>query len=627
MKRDKNRLFVFLIYALLTTGIIIAYEPVRFNDFVDFDDDDYVTENPQVEAGITRQSLIWAFTTSHAFNWHPLTWLSHMLDCEFYGLKASGHHFTNVLFHVVNSLLLLSVLKRMTGSLYSSAFVAALFALHPLRVESVAWLAERKDVLSSFFWMLTVVAYIRYAERPSIRRYLPVVLAFGLGLMAKQMIVTLPFVLLLLDYWPLARFTLKGLRLHRSVPKISVASTSRCILEKLPLLVLSVITSIAVYRVQQGEGILRTWVDFPLNVRLANALVCYISYIWKIIFPTSLAALYPHPGNSLPLWKPIVCFVILAFVSLVVIQKVRKYPYLAVGWFWYLGTLVPVIGLIQVGDQAMADRYTYLPSVGIFIIVAWGAAELVAKWQYIKIPLAILVVIAVGVLTICTRMQVRYWKDGLTLYGRAVNVTKNNFIMHNHYGRCLLQKGNLEEALWHFNESLRINSAYLKPRKNIGKIYLAQGRYDEAVKHFNEVLIFRKDWFDLRYSLGLAYIHLGNYDQAIIHLTEAVELRPHSVLALNNLAWLWAAKKEAKYHDPEEAIRLAKQACELSNYKYPGILDTLAVAYAASGNFPEAVKTAEKAIELTETTGGEGLAKEIQKRLELYRANQPYYEK
>jgi len=373
-----------LIYLALALVTFVAFVQVGHNDFINYDDAEYVTENEKVQKGLNIESFVWAFTTGHASNWHPLTWLSHMLDCQLYGLSPAGHHLTNLFLHLLNTLLLFGVLKTMTRAVWPSAFAAVLFAVHPLHVESVAWIAERKDVLSAFFWMLTMAAYLRYTKHPCIVRYLPVVFAFALGLMTKPMLVTLPFVLLLLDYWPLKRLQFGRINIPES------QSHKRLILEKIPLFTLAAISSVITCIVQQSGGAMGGNEVLTVGVRLANALVSYVGYIHKMIYPKGLAVLYPHPLDGVGLWQPVVSFIILAVISAGVIFASRKRRYLATGWFWYLGTLIPVIGLVQVGSQAMADRYTYLPSIGIFIILAWGIPELLARWRCRKVIPAVL---------------------------------------------------------------------------------------------------------------------------------------------------------------------------------------------------------------------------------------------
>jgi tetratricopeptide (TPR) repeat protein len=700
-----------LIYLTLTIATLIVFGQVCRNNFVRYDDPYYVTNNPHVKYGISLESVIWAFTATFNANWHPLTWLSHMLDCQLFGLN----HLTSVLFHTANTLLLFWVLKRMTGKIWASAFVAAAFALHPVHVESVAWVAERKDVLSGLFWMLTIASYIRYTEHRSIGRYLLIFLVFGLGLMAKPMLVTLPFVLLLLDYWPLGRLQWGG---HRRWSRL------RLIIEKVPLLLLSAASSIVTYCFQQSAGAMELGKSFPLNIRISNAAVSYIAYLGKLIYPSRLAILYPYPGDSLPLWQPIVSLLMLVVISAGVIYTARRY--LATGWFWYIGTLVPVIGLVQIGNQMIADRYTYLPSIGIFIMVAWGAAELVARWRYRETILGICAGIVLTALSICTLLQVRYWRNSSALYEHAVSVTKDNYIMHCNYGASLSEEGRDDEALKHFSTALQINPRYYYVHYGIGTVLLKQGKFAEAIECFNKALRFKPDYYkaysDLgvalsrqgetdqaienwkralslkpdyypaSYNLGAAMIEQGRYEDSINYFNAAVKakpdwaeayyemgrafylqgnrqlaveqctkalqikpdytiaritlahtlaemgriqpaiehyytvlkLEPDQVYALKNLAWLLAAIEDARIHNPGEAVKLAEKACELTGFKEVEALDTLAVAYSAAGRYPEAVQIAEKAIEFAISSGEEEMAEEIQKRLELYKADKFY---
>jgi len=379
-RQKKIVLWICLCIALLTFAV---YGQARNHAFIDFDDYEYITENPHVRSGLNMDNVVWAFTSYHSNNWHPITWISHMADVQIFGLNPAGHHLVNVFLHILNTILLLLLLRRMTGDLWPSAFVAALFALHPLHVESVAWAAERKDVLSTFFWLLTTWMYVRYTETPDWKRYSIMIVMFALGLMAKQMLVTLPFVLLLLDYWPLRRIAGKGSEIQDK-EKSGAANVGqlspigRLIMEKIPLFTLSAIAAIIVYVVQQRSGVLYSLSPFPFQIRLENTLVSYVGYIGKMFWPANLAVFYPHPLQSLALWKVLGAAGLLITVSAAAVWKGRRHPYLITGWFWYLGTMVPVIGLVQVGVQAMADRYTYIPLIGLFIMIAWGAHDLVA---------------------------------------------------------------------------------------------------------------------------------------------------------------------------------------------------------------------------------------------------------
>jgi tetratricopeptide (TPR) repeat protein len=590
-ERACSKSYVFLIYLTLAVSTFIAYEPVRHNGFVEYDDDIYVTENPHVTNGLRCESIIWAFTRPHAGNWHPLTWLSHMLDCELFGLNPPWHHLTSLLFHIVNTLLLFLVLKMMSGAVWPSAFVAAAFALHPLHVESVAWVAERKDVLSGFFWMLTMAAYLRYAKRPGIGRYLLVVLALCLGLMAKPMLVTLPFVLLLLDYWPLGRFQLG--RAGENVNRRGRQATSTCfqwpvfyrlVREKLPFFILSAVSGVITFLVQRSSGAVAPIDKLPATVRIANASISYIRYIGKMFWPRQLAVFYPHSADKVPMWQAVISALLLLAVSICVVRLAQKHKYLLVGWLWYLGTLVPVIGIVQAGSQAMADRYTYLPSIGIFIIVAWGAADFGAKWRYRRIGLGITASIMLTVLLICTRIQAHYWQNSFTLFGHALAVTENNSIMHNNFGGELLKEERFDEAVMHFDEALRINPQYLEAFNNKGEAFLGMGKSDEAIAIFTEVLKAGEKPHEMYNNLGLAYAQKGEIGAAIENYNEALMLKPDYVKAMSNLGL--ALKKDGKI---DEAIKQWQKALQLKP-DYAKAHYNLGVAMAEQGKYDDAVR-------------------------------------
>jgi hypothetical protein len=547
--RFKQRQISFLISAALVAATLAAYEPIRHNDFVQYDDHIYVTENPNVTGGITLNSVIWAFTKPYASNWHPITWLSHMLDCEIYGLNPLGHHITNLLIHIANTLLLFLLLSKMTGTIWRSAFVAAAFALHPLHVESVAWVAERKDMLSGLFWMLTTLAYVHYAKQPNVRRYMSVLLLFVMGLMSKPMVVTLPFVLLLLDWWPLDRLLWQENYSESAVQKQGISAAYQkatlwyLVAEKIPLFVLSAVSGVITFIAQkQTESVwsLKSW---PVAGRIINALACYSNYIMKILYPKGLGALYPLSD------KPTIDAVVLAVVGVIVLLKLwgRGRPWLVVGLLWYLGTLVPVIGLVQVGSQIMADRYTYLPSIGIFIIIAWGAAEIFAKLPYPKPVVVATGAAALIAMVLLTRIQVSYWRDSPTLYKRAIAVTKNNFVMHDNYGLYLYKQQRYEEAVQHFKEALRIYPAYMPARGNLCTALIAQKKLDEAISCLTEALQESNDWLDMHKmynNLGSIYAQKGNLDLAEINFRKALSLKPDYEPARNNLALLLAKRSE-----------------------------------------------------------------------------------
>jgi len=558
-KSTRDGKYVFLVYGVLILATIIAFEPFRHNEFVHFDDDQYITENARVKDGITLDSIIWAFTRPHYHMYHPLTTISNMLDCQIFGLNPLWHHLVSLLLHIANTVLLFRVLKRMTGSVWCSAFVAAVFALHPLSVESVAWASERKNALSGFFWMLTIAGYIRYAERPRIGRYLPVVLAFGLSLLAKPIVVTLPFVLLLLDYWPLGRLQLKSdpwQKAEGPKPVYQKASAWGLILEKVPLFILAVILSVITYFVQQSGNIVVPTGTLPLNLRIANAGISYVRYIHKMIYPVRLAMYYPY--HSQPLRLAIICFVILAAVSAVVIYTARRRRYLVVGWLWYLGTLVPVIGLVQVGSQAMADRYTYLSSIGICIMVAFGAAELSAKWRYRKMVLATLAGIVLTALLVGTRMQLLYWRNSTTMFEHTLAVTKNNYIMHKLFGDFLREKGQSHYALEHYDKALQITPHFYGAIENKGLTLLDMGEFDKAIAIFTELLTFREDWPEVHDHLGVAYARKGSLEKAEEQFKKALQLKRDWPEVWNDLGTVY--RLQGKY---DLAIKCHREALQL----------------------------------------------------------------
>jgi tetratricopeptide (TPR) repeat protein len=525
MERQHNKLYVFLIYASLTLATFVAFGKLQNNDFTNYDDNVYVTKNPHVTGGITYESIVWAFTRLYGANWHPLTWLSHMLDCQLFRLNASGHHLTSLVLHVASTLLLFWAFRRMTGAVWRSAFVAAVFALHPLHVESVAWVAERKDVLSGLFWMLTIVAYIRYAEKPRIRRYLLVVLSLTLGLMAKPMVVTLPFVLLLLDYWPLDRLQWPHQCGKEVLPQPKSVdadhnrfSAARLIVEKIPLFTLVAASSIVTYIAQQSGHMV---VHVPLKARVIHVADSYIGYIMKMAYPSRLAVLYPYPTEL-----HLDYMLLLIGISALILWRAKQLRWLTVGWLWYLGTLVPVIGLVQVGDQAMADRYSYLPSIGIFIIVAWGAPELLAKWHYRKIALSAAAAVALVALLICTRMQVSHWKNSSVLFGHTLEVTENNFVIHNGYGVALARNGQMNEAIEHYKKALQIQPEYADAYANLGATLSNQGKFDEAVVCYNRALSIKPNLVLTHSNLGDILLGQNKLDEAVEHFIEALRIKP-----------------------------------------------------------------------------------------------------
>jgi protein O-mannosyl-transferase len=589
-----NKKYFYMICLFLVIATLAVYWQVLNNDFVIYDDDKYVTENTHVHKGVTFDSLTWAFTSSHASNWHPLTWISHMIDYQLYGLNARGHHLTSLLFHVANTLLLFLILVRMTGTLWQSSFVAALFALHPLHVESVAWVAERKDVLSTFFMMLTVWAYILYVKKREIKGYLLVVLFFVLGLMSKPMLVTLPFILLLLDFWPLGR-----LCLLRDTKNVATgqhtnerADIFRLVLEKAPFFALAVGSSIVTFIVQERGGAMEIAKTYSIQTRIINAFVAYTEYIVDMIWPVKLALLYPHPGNSLQLWKGVVAGFALVLITILVIRKARRIPYLAVGWLWYIVTLIPVIGIVQVGSQAMADRYTYVTLIGLFIIIAWGANDLLSKWRHRKIWLSTLAAIILPVLIVLTWKQVQYWENGITLFKHTLRHTSNNYVIHNNLGIVLREQGRTEEAIKHYLQALRSNPDYALAHYNLSNAYAEQGKNKKVIEACKHAIRIKPDYADAHYNLGVAYGGSGKYEEAVEAFKQVIRIDSNYLQAHYNLGGVYAGL--GKYRDAIEAFQ---QVIRIDP-DYALVRNNLGIAYGALGRYKEAAEAFQQAIRI-----------------------------
>ncbi len=527
-------------FLILTTFCI--YSQLKDYEFINFDDDLYITNNLNVQAGLSSESVLWAFTTSHPPYWHPVTWLSHIIDYQLYGLHPKGHHLTNLFFHIASVLILFIVLIRMTGALWQSGFVAAMFALHPLNVESVAWIAERKNVLSTLFWLITVWAYIYYSEKPNLKRYGLVFFFFTLGLMSKPTLVTLPFVLLLLDYWPLGRLKLGQ---ERGIDEVLDKKTTnrseflQLLLEKIPLLLLAIGLSIATFYFQKIAGAVKSLDVFPLQARLANAMVSYFEYFGKMIWPSGLSILYPHPGNNLSTWQVILCGMALAGITIFSIRLIRKAPYFAIGWFWYLGTLIPVIGVVQVGGQAMADRFVYIPLIGIFIIVAWGFPELISKWRYKEKVLSVSSGIIIFTLLITTWKQVSHWKNSITIFRHTIRVTNTNHpsfaVIHNNFGIALFADRKNQEAISHFKMAINLMPTDFKAHYNLGIALAADGKNEEAITHYKMAIKLNPNYTDAHYNLGYALVKKGDIKGGVHHYRETLRLRPSFVMARDNL--------------------------------------------------------------------------------------------
>ena len=610
MNQDKNHKYrPFLICVFSVLAILAVYWPVYNYEFVIYDDHVYVTNNTNIQSGLNWKSVYWAFTTGYASNWHPVTWLSHTLDYQLFGSWAGGHHLVNVLFHILNTIILFYVLMRMTGAIWPSAFVAAVFALHPLHVESVAWVAERKDVLSTFFWLLTMWAYVHYVENPRLKWYLAAIILFVLGLMSKPMLVTVPFVLLLLDFWPLGR-------------KISW----RLLIEKIPFFICSIVSCVITFLAQQSSGATVNIKALGLAIRVDNAIVSCLTYITKMIWPRRLAVFYPHPGGGSSISGVIICVFLLVLISICFISLARRYRFLAVGWLWYLGTLVPIIGLVQVGAQAMADRYTYMTLTGLFIIIAWSAKEFVPKWHHRNTILALLAVATLAALVLTSWRQLRYWKNTLTLFEHTLQITEKNYMTLSNYANYLIGLGRFDEAIERSNESLEIAPNYADAHNNLGlalmnsgKVSAAieqfglavkykpdftsaynnlaialykQGRNEDAINYFERVLKVEPDFAEGRLNLGCALLQASRTQQAIEQFRLVVKSKPDFPQAYYNLAL--ALREQDR---PEEAVSYYKQALKIK----PDYIDAhlkLAIIFNELKKFDQAIESFNKVLEL-----------------------------
>jgi tetratricopeptide (TPR) repeat protein len=670
---------VLAVCSLLLLAVLLIYGQTVHHEFIACDDDVYVSLNSDVINGLTWNGVRWALTTSYAGNWHPLTWLSHMLDVQCYGVhpapeywkdpEAGGHHLTNLLLHAASAIVLFLTLRQMTGTFWRSALVAAMFAVHPLHVESVAWIAERKDVLSGLFWMLTMLAYGWYARRPALGRYLLVMCLFALGLMAKPMLVTLPCVLLLLDFWPLGRWHFKSLPaapttqpLHR-FPSRSIAWL---MVEKAPLLAMSAAISIEYAVIQKSAGFMNMMAPVSFGTRFANALISYVAYLSKTIWPSNLAIFYPYAvatdtgSVSWMVWQATIAALALAAITLLVLWKLRRWPYLTVGWFWYLGAMVPVIGLVQVGVQAMADRYTYLPTIGIYVMLIWGITDLATRWSWAgrQVTMAGAAVALLATWTALAANQTAYWKNSVTVFQHAVDVTSNNYFAHNHLGVTYSALGKVEQAGAEFAEAVRTGPTYDAANGNLGGYYLSRGQFDKAVACFQNAVRINPFLGVYRYDLGLAYVNQHKLDEAVTQLRQGVKLSPdyavmHFVLAkvllhqkntrdamaelrevirlspnevalLNETAWLLATHPDADVRNGAEALNYAKRADQLTGGQNPLVLGTLAAAYAEVGQFAEATQAARKALELATQQQDQSLIKSIKAKIPLYEAGTPF---
>ncbi len=551
----------FWISLLIAVATIAVYAPVYRHDFIDFDDAQYVFENWHVTNGLTLEGAAWAFTATHEANWHPLTWLSHMLDCQVFGVTPGPQHLVNLLIHVANALLLFVFLQGVTGAHWKSAFVAALFALHPLHVESVAWIAERKDVLSTLFFFLALLAYARYSRQPLLGRYLLTLLFFALGLLAKPMLVSLPFVLLLLDYWPLNRISVqateRGLDPRRSgqpIPGRLFRSVLPLIREKVPFFVLSAISSTVTYLVQGSGGAVKATDVFPFDTRVANAIHSYFAYLVKAVWPTGLSVFYPYSPTGYPGWSIALAGAFLLCVTVLAIRWSGRLPYFMVGWLWYLVTLVPVIGLIQVGWQAMADRYTYIPLIGISVLVAWSLSDLASKRASLRRLLPVAGVTSTLVLSVAAWLQVRHWKDTMSLFSHALEVNRENFRAHETLATALAKRGQYHQAMTHYSAAMQLRPENTDIINNLGSTYYRLGKVDEALGQFKSALAIKPDDPLALRNMGLVFHDLGRFKEAFELLHRAQPHRPDDIILLSCLGSVLA--KLGRARDATDAYRM-----------------------------------------------------------------------
>ena len=705
-----------IVCGLLLLAVALVFGQTIHHGFINLDDAEYVSENPCVTHGLSTAGFVSALTEPHHYNWCPLTWWSLMLDYQFYGLRPWGYHLTNVLLHAAAAIALFLVLRAMTGRFWPSALVAALFAVHPLRAESVAWVTERKDVLSGLFFMLTLAAYVGYVRRRfSLARYLGVLLVFALGLMAKPMLVTLPLILLLLDYWPLGRFSseqeseVRGQGLGEEHPKSKIQNQQlphpssliphpssfiphpssfplRLVVEKLPLFALMAASCALTLWAQRDLVV--SYEHLSWYGRIGNVLVSYAAYLRQFFWPAGLALWYPLQISNLPGWKILGALTLLVAITTGALVGWRRCPYVLVGWLWYVGMLVPVIGVVQVTDQAMADRFTYLPQIGLGIALVWGLGDRRWSWLRYRWPCGVGSALVLAILMGWAWRQVSFWRDSETLWRRTLACTAQNFMAHNMLGGALASQGRLDEAvaqfcravtikpdyaelyynlgtalasqrrtdeaIVQFRRALSIKSDYAEAHNNLGNALATQGQLDEAMEHYRQALKIKPGYIEAHNDLGSVLAVRGRLDEAIQQYRQALEIKPdyadaynnlRSALArvmeryrrtlqvkpddlatANNLAWLLATCPAASLRDGAEAVEIARRADQLSGGKQAAVLDTLAAAYAEAGRFPEAVQTARKALQLATQQKKQPLADSLQTRIRLYESGTPYHE-
>jgi tetratricopeptide (TPR) repeat protein len=591
MENEKNRARIetILILMALAGATLAVYWQVQYHDFINYDDPYYVADNNMVRNGLSWEGFRWAFQSTTFSNWHPLTWLSHMLDVQIFGKKPAGHHLTSLFFHLANTLLLFLILKEMTASYWRSALVAAMFALHPLHVESVAWVAERKDVLSAFFWFLTLAVYVNYTKRPAKGKYCALLFCYILGLMAKPMLVTLPFVLVLLDFWPLRRLSLAGTERQPIWPAMWPL-----LREKAPLFLCSLLSCLITYHAQNKGGAVGSLEIVPITVRIGNAFISYAEYLDKTLWPRDLSVFYPYSDTVL-LSKALGAALIVLFISLFALYALRRIPYLFVGWFWYLGTLVPVIGLVQVGVQSSADRYTYLPLIGIFLILVWGVTEMTKRMAHQRMVVSGFILLLLAHWIFTSWNQVSYWKNSISLFEHAISVTRDNAIAHVNLGEALTKAGKNDEAMRHYRETLRINPSSSPALNNLGVLLRKGGQSAEAAQYFRRALQFNPGFAEAHLNLGAQLAEDGTPEsriEAIRHFREALKIDPLSHNAHYNLGLMLLAERrqgDAIAH-LESAVRL-NQEFGMAHYQLGDIYSRQKLPEKAIFHYREALKT------------------------------------
>ncbi len=591
------------IYLGLVGLVAVVFLQTGHFNFVNYDDGGYVFENPNIKAGLTWRGVVWAFTHVHSQNWHPMTSISHMIDCQLFGLNAGAHHLVNVGLHAATALLLFTFLWQSTNALWASAISAAIFAIHPLRVESVAWISERKDVLSGLFFMLTLLAYLRYVRGQTWQRMAVVAVCFAFGLMSKPMLVTTPIVLLLLDYWPFARFKKQGLW--------------KLILEKVPLVILSLGSCAATLIAQQVA--IGSTESLPVASRIDNALVTYVNYLRQMFWPVDLVPFYIHPEWRLGIWEIIGAIILLAGITAAMFLLRRKLPFLLVGWLWYIVMLLPVIGIIQVGLQARADRYTYLPQIGIIMAVVWAIRDLTSPWRARTVALVPASLAVVGSLSFLSYRQATHWHDTESLWSYTLNRSPENDVALTGLAMIEVGRGQTDDAITHFRQALGLRDGNAAAHYGLGLALSQQRKTDEAIEHWQKSLELQPDNLNARNNLGAALAEIGRTPEAIEQWQQTLAFDPDNGNAANNLAWVFATSPDATLRDGAKAVAYAKRAIKVPGGDNPLVYRTLAAAYAENRQFAEAISAAEHARQLAQAAGNSALVGELDRCIELFR--------